>query len=239
MNIRIGTSGWSYNHWKGVFYPESLSKNKWLEFYSKYLDTVEINSTFYRKFKETTYKNWFKRTPENFIFSLKIPKLITHNKRLKETENEIEEFITITKSLKNKLRIYLIQLPPSFKFDYTTLKDFFQLINNYDYKFTIEVRNKTFNNEMFFQLLNDFNIALCISDTANRYPLFMEITANFVYIRLHGSKKLYASKYSKEELEFWAKKILEWGKDTFIYFDNDFEGHAPQNALELKKILYE
>ncbi len=239
MKIYIGTSGWSYNHWRKIFYPEDLSKYKFFEFYCKHFNTVEINATFYRNFKESTYKNWYKRAPEGFLFSLKAPKTITHIKRLKDVGELLNNFINIASNLKEKLGVILFQLPPSLKFDKNLFEEFlFQLKNFSNYRFAIEVRNKTFNNEEFFELMKKFDITLCFSDTGGRYFSLIEVvTGKFLYIRLHGPEKLYASKYSEEQLIYWKEKILKIKKDIFVYFDNDFYGYAPQNALELKKSI--
>ena len=238
MEVYIGTSGWSYNHWKKVFYPEELSKYKWFEFYSSVFKTVEINATFYRDFKESTFKNWKRKSPSGFKFSLKAPKILTHIKRLKDIESDFKKFIEKAKILEDKLGVILFQFPPGLKFDNSLIADFLEIISKENLKFAIEVRNKSFHTEDFFDILKNYNIALCISDTAGRFPsLIFEVTADFTYVRLHGSKKLYASKYTLEELIQWANRILKWNRTTYVYFDNDYYGYAPQNAIELKKIL--
>ncbi len=239
MKVYIGTSGWSYNHWRKVFYPEDLSKYKLFDFYCKNFNTVEINATFYRNFKEQTFKNWYKKSPENFLFSLKAPKTITHLKKLINIKEDLKNFIGICNNLKEKLGVILFQFPPSFRFDESKFEDFLLLLKNFpENKFTIEVRNKTFDNEKFFELMKKYQITLCFSDTGGRYSSLFEIdTGNFLYIRLHGPGKLYASKYSDEQLIMWKEKILGFKKDAFIYFDNDFYGYAPLNALKLIELF--
>ncbi len=236
MEIRIGTSGWNYKHWKGLFYPEHLSKTKWLEFYTKYFDTVELNATFYRLPSEKTFHNWHKRTPEKFIWALKASKFITHTKRLKDVKEALSKFYNTISKLKEKCGPILFQLPPSLVFEKSLLEDFCNLLD-YSYRHTLEVRNKSWIDNRVFDTLKRYNIAFCISDTAGRYPYYEEITADFVYIRLHGSKKLYASEYTKEEINMWAKKLVQWKKDAYIYFDNDFNGYAVKNAKMLKEAL--
>ncbi|HDI78910.1 MAG TPA: DUF72 domain-containing protein [Desulfobacteraceae bacterium] len=233
---RIGTSGWNYPHWKGRFYPENISRNRWLEFYTKKFDTLELNATFYRIPKPTTFRGWYKRTPEGFIWALKANRVITHIRRLKDCREPLSQFLGLLKEIREKAGPVLFQFPPSLKFDKELFEDFCQLLPP-DYRYTIEVRNPSWIDDKAFDIMYKFKIALCIADSAGRYPFHKEITADFVYIRLHGSKKLYASEYTEEELQMWAKDIHEWGKETFVYFDNDFNGYAVKNALRLKEIL--
>jgi uncharacterized protein YecE (DUF72 family) len=140
--------------------------------------------------------------------------------------------------LKEKLAVILIQLPPSLKYDPILISDFFGLLDK-KFKYSIEIRNKSFINDNFFELLSKNNIAFCIADSAGRYPYHEAVTADFIYIRLHGYKKLYAGRYPLDELKKYSKKIQKWGKETYVYFDNDFSGYAVINALELKKYLNE
>lgn len=235
--IHVGTSGWNYSHWQGVFYPHELSPRKWLSFYATYFDTVEVNATFYGSPKEKTFRNWYKSTPDNFIFAVKANRFITHVRRLRDVKEEIKRFYQTVAPLEEKLRVILFQLPPSLKFDQVLIEEFLSLLNS-QYQTTIEVRNKTFNNPVFFSLLRDANVALCISDTAGRYPsLIEELTADFFYIRLHGSRTLYRSCYTEEELKMWKEKILHFGLPGYVYFDNDALGWAVPNALHLKALL--
>jgi len=236
MKIRIGTSGWNYDHWKGIFYPEELSKGKWLEFYIKYFDTVELNASFYRLPTQKTFQNWYKRTPRGFIWSVKANKFITHTKRLKDVKEALNRFYNAISGLKEKCGPILFQLPPSLVFEKELLKDFCSMLD-FSYRYTLEVRNSSWINDEVFEILKEHNIAFCISDTAGRFPYHEEITADFIYIRLHGSKILYASEYTEEEINLWAQKIIDWGKDVYVYFDNDFNGYAVKNAKMLKKVL--
>ncbi|MDI1472569.1 hypothetical protein THER_0399 [Thermodesulfovibrio sp. N1] len=236
LNIFIGTSGWQYGHWKGIFYPEELKYSEWLSYYCKYFSTVEVNVTFYRDVRVSTFEKWYQLTPENFQFSVKLSRQITHFNKLKVNKDLIESFIQKYSTFKYKLGIILIQLPPGLKFDVNLITDFINMLDK-KYKYTIEVRNKTFINDNFFEILKQNNIAFCIADSAGRFPYYETITANFIYVRLHGSQKLYASEYSDEELIEWANKIKVWDKDTYIYFDNDYMGYAVKNALKIKKLL--
>lgn len=232
MQIHIGTSGWQYEHWRGVFYPEAMKKADWLPFYARHFDTLEVNSTFYRDARPSTYEKWYSAVPDNFRFSLKMPRFITHIKRLKTDGESVHRFTEHTQNLRDKLGIILIQLPPGLIFDETLIKDFFDLLSQ-TMRYTVEARNKTFLNDTFLSLLEKYGIAWCIADSAGRFPYCEAVTAPFVYIRLHGSQKLYASDYSNKELETWRDKTSLWGRETFIYFDNDFYGYAVSNAMKL------
>jgi uncharacterized protein YecE (DUF72 family) len=235
-SIRIGTSGWTYKHWQGIFYPAGLSKSKWLEYYSRHFGTVELNASFYRLPKRETFQNWKARTPDDFLWSVKASKFITHTRRLDNCAEPLDRLYGISAGLGEKLGVILFQLPPSLAYNEKTLREFCKTLNP-RIRHTIEVRHPSWINDQAFSLLSEFNIALCIADTAGRYPSCEAITSDFVYIRLHGSQKLYASEYSEEELRNWAEKVHEWNRDTFVYFDNDFEGHAVNNAGRLKELL--
>lgn len=236
LKIFVGTSGWQYSHWKEIFYPHNLRYSEWLIFYSNHFNTVEINVTFYRDVRISTFQKWYLSVNRDFIFSLKLSRQITHFKRLKVEKDILDSFIERASALKEKLGVILIQLPPSLKFDRDLIDEFFCLLDK-RFNYAIEVRNNTFINDGFFQNLKKNNIAFCIADSAGRYPYYEVITADFVYIRLHGSQRLYASEYSEEELAKWAEKIKNWGKITYVYFDNDYKGYAVKNALRLKELL--
>ncbi|RLB20002.1 MAG: DUF72 domain-containing protein [Deltaproteobacteria bacterium] len=234
--FRIGTSGWNYKHWKDIFYPAKVSQKKWLEFYCTKFDTVELNATFYRLPKAQTFESWRKRTPDGFLWAVKANKFITHTKRLKDCEEPLQRFYSSAKGLNKKLGPILFQLPPSLQFDESLFEDFCSLLHR-PYRHTIEIRHPSWITDKAFEIMSKHKIAFCISDTAGRYPYHEQLTADFTYVRLHGSKKLYASKYSTEELETWAGKLLDWGVDAYVYFDNDFSGHSVENAMELKTLL--
>lgn len=238
MNLTslIGTSGWQYWHWKGKFYPENLKSKDFFDYYARYFNTTEVNATFYRDMWENTFLKWYKNSPENFIFSVKLNRTITHFKKLKVDSITLANYLKKYSLLKEKLGVILVQLPPSLKFEACLLEDFISILDK-NFKYAIEVRNKSFICDNFFEILSKNNIAFCIADSAGRYPYYECITADFVYIRLHGHEKLYASSYSDEELSTYANKIKLWSKKTFVYFDNDFSGFAVSNALTLKKML--
>ncbi len=236
MKIRIGTSGWNYSHWKGIFYPSDLAKTKWLEFYATQFDTVELNATFYRLPSEKTFQSWYKRTPANFLWSLKANRAITHIKKLKDVKEALDKFYKLVFWLKEKCGVVLFQLPPSLTFEEGLLKEFCSLLNT-NYRYALEIRHKSWINDNAFEILAKHNIAFCISDSAGRFPYYEAITADFVYIRLHGPAKLYASEYSEAQINEWAKKLIKWGKDAFVYFNNDFSGYAVKNAKMLKQVI--
>jgi len=234
--IRIGTSGWNYPHWKGLFYPTDHQKTKWLEFYSLGFNTVEVNATFYRLPQKKTFRDWRLRTPDHFLWAVKGNRYITHIKRLCKVEEGLERFYDAVSVLGDKLGPILFQLPPSLSFDEELFKRSCLSLKP-EHRHALEVRHPSWIDGRFFHMLDENNIAFCISDTAGRYPYSEAITSDFIYIRLHGSKKLYASEYSAMELNAWAEKICNWNRDTFVYFDNDFEAYAVRNAARLKEIL--
>jgi uncharacterized protein YecE (DUF72 family) len=236
MLVHIGTSGWNYGHWKGVFYPEGLASREWLRFYAEQFRTVELNVTFYRSVRPETFAKWRSTVPDGFLFSVKMSRYITHIKRLKVEQESMRRFFESVSVLAEKLGVILIQLPPSLKFDAELMTDFFGGLDP-AFKYTVEARNATFVDERFFSLLRERNIAWCIADTAGRYPYHESVTAAFVYMRLHGSERLYASSYSDDELKAVREKIAAWGKEAFVYFDNDFCGFAPQNGRRLMELF--
>ncbi len=237
--LRIGCSGFNYYDWKGNFYPEDLPQNKWLDYYSKRFDTVELNVTFYRLPLLKTFDRWYNETPSNFLFSLKGSRLITHIKRLLEPEESLDMFFKRASALKEKIAIVLWQFAPGFKIDLQRLKDFLELLKAYNVRNTFEFRNESWITKEVIDVCKRYNASLCMAD----WPVFIDelpITSDFVYIRRHGAGGSYATCYSKEELKKDAKRIRNYlrnGKDVFVYFNNDYHGYAPRNALELKEIV--
>ncbi len=234
----IGTCGWSYYSFKNFLYPSESKPKEWLTIYSQYFNTVEINVTFYKTPTARTFKKWYEETPKDFIFSVKAPKIITHLKKLKEVEDDLKTFLQTISPLKEKAKILLFQLPPSFKYNKDLFENFFKILPS-DYYNIIEIRNISFHNEEFIELLKKYKVCLCFSDCAGKYPSWYEVqTSDYLYIRMHGSKKLYVSNYEEEELQELAKKIKSFRvKSAFIYFDNTSKGYAVPNALRLKEIL--
>ena len=235
----IGTSGFSYDDWMGVFYPEDLLRAKWLGYYSKNFSTVELNVTFYRLPKPKTFGKWRKETPKDFRFSLKGSRFITHIKRLLDPEEPVGRFMESAEPLRDKIAVTLWQLPPGFKADPERLKEFLSVLRPYGFRHAFEFRNETWLAKDVISNLQAEGAALCSAD----WPPFLDdipVTADFVYIRRHGQGGSYATSYSDEELRRDARRIrkyLKGGKDVFIYFNNDAAGYAAQNALTLKKML--
>ena len=241
----IGTSGWVYSHWQGIFYPKDLPSKDKLKYFSYHFKTAEINYSFYHLPRPTTYQNWYSQVPSDFIFAVKASRFITHIKRLEEVKEAWRQFIENTLHLKEKLGPILFQFPPSFKAkSKNRLELFLKFINLNQRKspvlrFAFEFRHPTWCNEEIYKLLNNYNAAWVIADSP-KYPKAEVVTSDFVYIRMHGSKVLFSSKYTKEELKDLAKKIKNWlnqDLDVYCYFNNDFHGYAVENAKELLKLL--
>ncbi len=230
----MGTSGWQYNHWKGVFYPDGLKSEERLRFYVGHFSTLELNVTFYRSVAQTTFQKWYDTVPPDFLFSVKMSRFITHIKRLKADEASIHRFLEDTGTLKEKLAVILIQLPPTLAFDHALVSDFFSMLDP-SRKYTVEARSATFVCDDFFSLLTEFGIAWCIADSGGRHPYHEVLTAPFVYLRLHGSR--YSSNYSEGELADLATKIGAWQRESYVYFDNDVSGYAVKNAKTLAGML--
>ncbi len=237
--VLVGTSGFSYKHWRGPFYPKDLAQKKWFEFYCDNFQTVELNVTFYRLPAESTFRKWRFETPEHFKFALKGSRFITHIKRLKDPADPLKTFMNVVRPLGTKLGIVLWQLPPNFKKDTDRLNSFLKALKKYRRKNAFEFRHESWVDKNVVDLLRDENICICMAD----WPPFVDdlpATADFVYIRRHGRGGSYDTCYANEELESDAKRIrkyLRQKKDVFIYFNNDARGYAPRNALELKRIL--
>jgi len=241
-NLFIGTSGWVYSDWEGIFYPENLPSKDKLKYFSQHFKTAEINYSFYHLPKKSTYQNWYFQTPEDFLFAVKASRFITHIKRLKDVKEAWKVFADNALNLKEKLGPILFQFPPSFKTTEENIKrleNFLKLIcltTGVKQRYVFEFRHKTWCDEKIYKLLRKYNIAWVIADSP-RYPKAEVVTANFVYIRMHGSKVLFSSKYTKKELQDLAQKIKKWLKtcDVYIYFNNDARGFAIKNAKELLK----
>lgn len=236
---KIGCSGFLYDSWKGVFYPEELPHRRWLSFYMEKFNTVELNVTFYRLLKKEAFERWYKETSPNFIFCLKGSRFITHVKKLKDVELPLSTFFNATAPLLEKLGVVLWQLPPNLKLNLKNLEDFIENLKHYPVRHAFEFRHKSWLTKKVYNLLSASNIAVCMAD----WPDFINdlpSTANFVYIRRHGEGGNYATDYTAEQLKEDAKKIKEYlkqGKDVYMYFNNDAFGYAPKNALEMKEIL--
>jgi len=239
--LLIGTSGWAYDHWKKIFYPEDLNDKDRLKYFSKHFKTTEINYSFYRLPRPEIYQKWYQETPADFIFSVKASRFITHIKRLKDVEKPWKIFFKNALNLKEKLGPILFQFPPNFKTAEKNIKrlnDFLKLINRSKLKYAFEFRHQSWCHKEAYNLLKKYNIAWVIADSP-AYPKAEVITADFVYIRMHGSRILFSSKYTKKELQDLSQKIRKRqgrGWDVYCYFNNDACSFAVENAKQLLKL---
>jgi uncharacterized protein YecE (DUF72 family) len=235
----IGTSGWSYKHWRGPFYPSGMSKGaEQLRFYVERFDTVEVNGTFYRLIEVDTFRRWRDATPPDFVFACKGSRYLTHMKRLKEAGQGIGRFFERVDALADKLGPIVFQLPGRFKPDRERLEGFLAALPP-AHRYAFEFRDPAWFEPEILELLAQRNVALCLYEF-NGQEAPLEVTADFVYIRLHGPEGPYQGSYGDAALRAWAKRINAWaeqGLDVYCYFDNDDRGYAPQNALRLREIL--
>ncbi|MEH6309131.1 DUF72 domain-containing protein [Olivibacter sp. CPCC 100613] len=236
--IHIGTSGWHYKHWNGTFYPKETKDADQLNEYIKTFRTVELNNSFYRLPDTQTFINWKNKVPDDFLFSVKGSRYITHMKKLKVAEDAITELLDHAGHLEHKLGPILFQLPPKWELNSQRLSSFLEYLPK-KYRYTFEFRNHSWYKQQVYDLLKKHHCAFCIYELAGHLsPL--EETADFVYVRLHGPGDKYQGKYNKSTLKKWAERSKDWkeaGKDVFIYFDNDQLGYAAFNAQELIDLL--
>ncbi|GAG05292.1 unnamed protein product, partial [marine sediment metagenome] len=216
--------------------PPGLPGNKWLSFYISKFGTVELNYSFYRLPGEAVVRSWKGQTPKDFLWSVKASRYITHIKRLKDAAGPVKLFLGRLSKLAGRSGPVLFQLPPNLPFNAKLLEDFLAALPK-KHRYTLEVRHPSWICRECMRSLREHNIAFCISDTAGKFPYLEEITADFIYIRLHGHKKLYRSLYTAGEMKEWADKIAGWKKDAYVYFDNTMGCNAVKNALQLKKLL--
>ena len=281
-DLRIGISGWRYEPWRGVFYPTGLPQHRELAFASRMLPTIEINGSFYSLQRPESYLAWHDDTPDDFVFAVKGPRYITHMLRLKGFEQPLANFFASGPfALGAKLGPILWQFPPHLHYQPDRFAAFFDALpqdtdegialakrrdrrlegrswlrvdRHRVLRHAIEIRHPTFIDAEFVDLLRQHGIALVVADTAGRWPLMEDLTADFVYIRLHGDEELYASGYADAALDRWAHRIDVWsrgqqvddahcvssrnlprrgGRDVYCYFDNDVKVHAPYDAAQL------
>ena len=279
---RIGISGWRYKPWRGDFYPTGLQQDRELEYASRIFSSIEINGTFYSLQRTESFKRWHEETPSGFVFSVKGNRYITHIRRLREIEAPLANFFASgIFHLGEKLGPILWQFPPSFRYEFERMKHFFELLprdteqalslaRHRERRMTgrarlaidvarplrhaIEIRHESFLDESYIQLLREHNMSWVIADTAGKWPYREDVTADFLYLRLHGDKELYASGYTEEALSRWAARIRSWRegfqpkdahlivpslipeqrpRDVYCYFDNDIKVRAPFDAQKL------
>jgi uncharacterized protein YecE (DUF72 family) len=281
-HIHIGISGWRYTPWRGVFYPKGLAQQRELEYASRQLNTIEINGSFYSLQRPQSYAAWYAATPPGFLFSVKGNRFLTHMLRLRDIDAPLANVLASgVFELREKLGPFLWQFPPNFRFDPERMEHFLRLLphdthaalelaRHYEprmegrvslavdqqrkLRHAVEIRHESFADERFIALLRKYKVALVVADTAGKWPDYEDVSADFMYLRLHGDKELYASGYSDAALERWAERIRAWteggqpldaklisskappkraSRDLYCYFDNDIKVHAPFDARRL------
>lgn len=265
----IGISGYDYKRWRGAFYPEKLPARQWLRYVAARLDSVELNGTFYSLKSPAVFQRWINEVEgTDCLFAVKGSRFITHNLKLRRIEAALGNFwASGPLALGWRTGPFLWQLPATYKFDAERLATFMQALprdsaageavaRQHDerlkrgalvvgtepvsYRHCFEVRHESYFHPEFYTLLRAHGFGLVLADTAGKFPFREEITADFVYVRLHGSEELYVSGYSDAELSAWARRIRSWcdeGRDVYVYFDNDVKVHAPHDAMRLKQLL--
>ena len=281
--VLIGISGWRYEPWRGVFYPKGLAQHRELEYASRQFPSIEINGTFYSLQYPFCFDAWHEATPPGFLFAIKGSRFITHMKRLRDVERPLANFFASGLfRLREKMGPFLWQFPPNFRFNADLLEQFFEMLPrdtdaalslarrrdervkgraclaidcNRKLRHAIEIRHESFIDPAFVKLLRRHRIALVVADTAGKWPFVEDVTADFMYLRLHGDEEIYASGYSDEALDLWARRIHAWrhggeladskkiapgsappartSRDIYCYFDNDIKVKAPFDAKGL------
>jgi uncharacterized protein YecE (DUF72 family) len=266
--VLVGISGYDYPEWRAIFYPTGLPRAAWLGYAAARFDSIELNGTFYSLKTPAAFERWATAVPEDFVYAVKGSGFITHRLRLKEPERALANFYASgVLALGRRTGPFLWQLPPRLRLDLLRIERFLALLprdtveaerlaRRHDarlpsrarlraahpcrYRHAFEVRDESFVTPAFFALLRSHGDALVVSDTGGRYPLVEESTADFMYVRLHGPRELYASGYTPSELDGWARRVRQWrerGLDVYVYFDNDVLGHAPFDAMKLREAL--
>ncbi|MBD3317800.1 MAG: DUF72 domain-containing protein [Chitinivibrionales bacterium] len=236
--MRIGTSGWSYPHWRGSFYPNDLPVDEWLGWYAERFDTVEINNSFYHLPNRVTFSSWRSQTPQGFIFSVKASRYITHLKKLRDAGNALTTLLSRAEGLQDKLGPILFQLPPRWRCNHQRLKDFLGSLPR-DFSYAFEFRDPSWFNERTYALLDEYEAAHCLyhmgQDASPR-----RIAGPFAYVRLHGPQPYYTGDYDGRTLRGWARTMQNWsdeGREVYLYFDNDDAGYAALDAARIKDML--
>jgi uncharacterized protein YecE (DUF72 family) len=235
---RVGCSGWQYKHWRGDFYPPDVPQSRWFEHYAGMFDTVEINNSFYRLPEASTFASWAKRAPVRFLFAVKASRFLTHMKKLKDPEEPIDRLFGRMRALGRHLGPVLYQLPPGWKLDRDRLEHFLQALPR-GIRHVIEFREPSWYADEVLRLLDQHRVALCLHDMPGSVT-GRDRVGPFVYVRFHGATGKYGGSYPDDRLQDWA----EWlgaqrtsGTDVYAYFNNDVGGHAPRNAVTLRRFL--
>jgi uncharacterized protein YecE (DUF72 family) len=238
--IRIGTSGWSYDHWVGVLYPERTPVSARLGIYVQEFTTVELNASFYRWPKDSTFAGWRQRLPDGFTMSVKAHRGLTHFRRLKSPQEWVQRFERCWRELGDRSEMLLVQLHPEQQRDDERLGYFLGLLPD-RIRVAVELRHPSWDDPAVYELLERHRAAYVVMSGAG-LPCVLRATTDVVYVRMHGpdSESLYAGSYSDDDLRWWADRITEWdaqGRDVLVYFNNDGHGYAVQNARTLRALL--
>jgi len=236
--VWVGCSGWQYKHWRGNFYPSELTLASWFEHYASVFDTVEINNSFYRLPEASTFAAWAARAPKRFTFAVKASRYLTHMKKLKDPEEPIERFFTRARELKGHLGPVLYQLPPGWKLDRERLEHFLHVLPR-NVRHVLEFREPSWYVDDVYALMERYRVSLCLHDMPGSATGRLRV-GPLIYVRLHGAAGRYAGSYPEQRLEQWADWLhaqRQDGRDVYAYFNNDVGGHAPRNALTLRRLL--
>jgi uncharacterized protein YecE (DUF72 family) len=237
---RVGCSGWQYKHWRGDFYPGELPQSKWFEHYAATFDTVEINNTFYRLPERATFASWARRAPRGFEFAVKASRFLTHMKKLKDPDEPLDRLFSRMRALDVHLGPVLYQLPPGWKVDADRFRTFLEALPR-GARHVVEFRDPSWYGAEIRELLAKHRVALCLHDMPGSAP-GRDATGPFVYVRFHGATSKYGGAYSDARLRGWAEWLnarRDEGCDVYAYFNNDVGGHAPRDAVTLRRVLEE
>ncbi|UQX89078.1 DUF72 domain-containing protein [Jatrophihabitans telluris] len=268
MSVRVGISGWVYPPWRGDFYPPELVHANELAYAARRMTSIEINGSFYALQRPTSFYRWAREVPDDFVFSVKAGRFITHMKKLRNLEDALPNFFASgLLALQDKLGPLLWQLPPNLGFDAARMESFFAqlprstaeaayLARHHDERLAgrawtgslrdrplrhaVEVRHDSFKDPAFLELARAHCVAVVVADTAGKWPMMFDVTADFLYLRLHGADELYVSGYGTDGLQPWAGRIRGWrdsGLDVYVYFDNDTKVRSPYDAMTLIGML--
>ena len=238
-SVRIGCSGWQYKHWRGNFYPATLPVSKWFGYYTEWFDTVEVNNTFYRLPERATFAAWRRRAPEHFVFAVKASRFLTHMKKLKDPDEPIDRLFSRMRSLGKHLGPVLYQLPTGWKADADRFARFLDALPPHA-QHVIEFRDASWNAPRIHAMMDHRRVSICLHDLPGS-PTGKVRLGPIVYVRFHGSTGKYQGGYSRAQLRNWATWLnvqRSVGCDVYAYFNNDIGGHAPRDAIALKRAMH-